>query len=211
MTEPQPAGTVVIVDDDASIRQSLATLMDAAGFSTRCHESGDALLECEPPDGPACLLLDLHMPGTSGIEVQRQLCMQGYDMPVIFLTGHAEVHAAVDALKGGAADFIVKSEFRPADLVAQIRSCFDHHADTLDHKRRKADLCQCVERLTRRELEVAVLAAGGTTNHVIGMQLGISERTVEIHRGRAMKKLELRTAAELARLHDDLLEISEKH
>jgi len=211
MTEPRPEGTVVIVDDDAGVRQSLATLMDMAGFSTRCHESGGTMLECEPPDGPACLLLDLRMPGTSGIEVQRQLCSRGYDMPVIFLTAHAEVHAAVDALKAGAVDFIVKSEVKPADLVAKIRSCFEHHADTLDRKRRKADLLQSLEKLTRRELEVAALAAGGTTNNVIGLQLGISERTVEIHRGRAMKKLELRTAADLVRLHDDLLEFSNKH
>lgn len=211
MTENRLDGTVVIVDDDDGIRDSLATLMSAAGFSIRCHESGEAMLACEPPDGPACILLDLRMPGASGIEIQRRLGTRGYDMPVIFLTGYAEVHAAVDALKAGATDFIVKSEFKPSVLIAQIRDCFGRHADAIERKREEARLRKRLYLLTKRELQVAGLAAGGITNHVIGTELDISERTVEIHRGRAMRKLELRTAADLVRLHDDLQEYSTKH
>ncbi len=209
MTELFAEGTVVIVDDDEGIRDSLANLMNAAGFSVRCHASGECMLERKPPAGPACILLDLRMPGASGIEVQRQLGARGYDIPVIFLTGHAEVHAAVDALKAGATDFIVKSELSPAELLAQVRSCLNRHADILEGRRKTSDLRERLQQLTRRELDVAVLAAGGMTNQLIGMELGISERTVEVHRGRAMKKLDLRVAAELARLQDDLLKYSQ--
>jgi RNA polymerase sigma factor (sigma-70 family) len=211
VSERSPDATVVIVDDDAAVRESLATLVGAAGFSTRCHESGEALFQCELPEGPACLLLDLRMPGASGIDVQHELRSHGWDGPIIFLTGHAEVQVAVRALKSGAADFIVKSEFEPAELIARIRDCVDHHAERLERKQRRADVRKRIEQLTQRELEVACLAADGMTNQAIGIELEISERTVEIHRGRAMKKLKLRTAANLVRLHQELLDYSTKH
>ncbi len=211
MSETIPEATVVIVDDDAAIRDSLANLLAAAGFSISCHESGEALFRSELPEGPACLLLDLRMPGASGIEVQHELRTHGWDGPVIFLTGHAEVQTAVRALKSGAADFIIKSEFEPAELIMRIQDCIDHHTECLEQKQRRARMQERIGQLTQRELEVACLAAAGTTNQVIGVELGISERTVEIHRGRAMKKLELRTAANLVRLHEELIDYSTKH
>jgi FixJ family two-component response regulator len=199
-------GTVLIVDDDPGIRDSLSCLLTAAGLATHCLESGDALLGAALPEGPACILLDLQMPGASGIQVQEALKSRGSELPVIFLTGHAEVHAAVSAMKSGAIDFIVKSELDPVALVARVRDCLHQHAVALAEQRSHDRLRQRLMKLTPRELEVARLAAGGSTNLVIGIELGISERTVEIHRGRAMKKLELRTAADLARLHDRLRE-----
>ncbi|WP_376695926.1 response regulator transcription factor [Wenzhouxiangella sp. EGI_FJ10305] len=193
-------GTIVIVDDDYPVQESLQFLLESAGYQTRCHRSGEDLLHHGPPDGPACLLLDLNMPGMNGIEVQEKIKASGWDTPVIFLTGHGDVPAAVKALKSGAVDFLQKNQLEPEILFERVESCVN------EHKRRMLDLeaskseKERISRLTGREFEVAQLASAGLTNKSIGLELGISERTVEIHRGRAMKKLCLRTAAELARL-----------
>lgn len=211
LPEKATSGTVVIVDDDAGIRQSLAHLMGAAGLTTLCLDCGEELFERNPPEGPACLVLDLKMPGASGIEVQNHLNSRGYDMPVIFLTGHAELNAAISAFKSGAADFFVKSEFKASELLDCVRDCLHRHADALARRDERLHIRQQLGLLTQRELQVACLAAGGLTNRVIGIELAISERTVEVHRGRAMRKLELHCLAELARLHEQLLDFSSKH
>ncbi|RFF26861.1 MULTISPECIES: response regulator transcription factor [unclassified Wenzhouxiangella] len=193
-------GTVVIVDDDGPVRESLSLLLDTAGFDTRCHRSGEDLLDCGPPDGPACLLLDLEMPGMKGTEVQKRLADADWSIPIVFLTGHGDVPAAVNALKTGAVDFLQKNQLKPGILLDRIEK------GVAEHKRRMLDLeasnseKERISRLTVREFEVAQLASSGLTNKAIGLELGISERTVEIHRGRAMKKLALRTAADLARM-----------
>lgn len=200
MADCQQNDTVIIVDDDSALREALSVLMETAGFAVCSHESGEALLESSPPEGPACLLLDLQMLGLNGIEVQQRLRAADWDVPIIFLTGHGEVSVAVQALKQGALDFIEKSNFDPGDLIRQVTEAIEMHRRLLLEKAETVHLEQCLRKLSRREMEVARMAAGGTTNKVIGLELGISERTVEIHRGRAMKKLGLRTAAELIRL-----------
>jgi len=204
MAENPGQGCVVIVDDDEGIRQSLKLLFETAGWLTRTHATGEEFLDCGPPVGPACLLLDLRMPGASGIEIQKRLQKDGWEVPVIFLTGHADVPVAVEALKGGALDFFEKTEFDHRRLLERITQAIESHRQQLKERSEQEQLQARIETLSERELEVARLAAGGEANKVIGLELGISERTVEVHRGRAMKKLGLRTAAELVRLEPQL-------
>jgi len=193
-------GTIVIVDDDHPVQESLQLLLESAGYETRCHRSGEDLLHHGPPDGPACLLLDLNMPGMNGIEVQEKLEASGWETPIVFLTGHGDVPAAVKALKGGAVDFLQKNQLEPGTLLERVESCVSEHKRRILKLKASQQQKERISRLTRREFQVAHLAASGLTNKSIGLELGISERTVEIHRGRAMTKLDLRTAADLARM-----------
>lgn len=195
-----PKGTVVIVDDDGPVRESLAFLLSSAGFATRCHDCGQHLLDCGPPGGPACLVLDLEMPGMNGCELQQRLAYAHWEIPIIFLTGRGDVAAAVKALKNGAVDFLEKDQLQPSELLERVEQCIKQHREAITKRESRLRLRRRFDHLTGRELEVANRASAGMTNKVIGLELGISERTVEIHRGRAMKKLGLRTAADLARL-----------
>lgn len=193
-------GTVVIVDDDEPVRESLTFLLETAGYRTRSHNCGQNLLDHGPPPAPACLVLDLEMPGMKGSELQQRLADARWDVPIVFLTGHGDVPAAVKALKCGAVDFLQKSELQPPELLERIEQCLADHRRELVEREARDRQRRTFDRLTRREFEVAQLASSGKTNKTIGLELGISERTVEIHRGRAMKKLGLSTAADLARL-----------
>ena len=190
----------MIVDDDEPVRESLQQLLEASGYETRGHACGEALLQSVPPEGPACLVLDLSMPGMSGIEIQQRLSEVDWSIPIIFLTGHGDVPAAVSAIKNGAVDFLQKSNLQPRVLIDRVEQCLARHRERLAEAAETAGLKRRIDSLTDREREVAGMAASGLTNKVIGIELGISERTVEIHRGRAMKKLGLRTAADLARM-----------
>ncbi|RFF31560.1 DNA-binding response regulator [Wenzhouxiangella sediminis] len=193
-------GTIVIVDDDDPVQESLQLLLETAGFRTRRHQTGEELLRHGPPDGPACVLLDLNMPGLNGIEVQESLHESGWDVPIVFLTGHGDVPAAVKALKSGAVDFLQKNQLNAATLIDRVEQCVGEHKRRMAERESSEAEKSLLSRLTPREFEVAHQAASGVTNKVIGLELGISERTVEIHRGRAMKKLGLRRAADLARM-----------
>ena len=196
MDEP---GSVLVVDDDAGIREALTMLLEGAGLTVRAYAGGREFLAAPQPDGPACLLLDLRMPDTDGLDVQRQLHAAGSDIPIIFLSAHADVPLAVEALQLGAKDFFEKPHFDVRKLQQRIREALTQHREHLDHRKREEDVRQQVARLSPREHEVARLAAAGKANKVIAAELGISERTVEVHRGRAMRKLGLRSIADLAR------------
>ncbi|QKK02657.1 MAG: response regulator transcription factor [Pseudomonadota bacterium] len=204
MTETGGQATVVVVDDDQGVRESLALLLGTAGFRVCCHDSGEKLLAAGPPEGAACILLDLRMPGASGIEVQKRLRAEGWRVPVMFLTGHADVPVAVEALKNGAIDFFEKTDFSADQLIVRINRAVEDHRIELAQQAEARDLAARIAELSDRELEVARLAAGGMANKVIGLELGISERTVEVHRGRAMRKLGLRSMAELIRIEPAL-------
>jgi FixJ family two-component response regulator len=204
MGEASILGTVVIVDDDSEVREALTTLMQAAGHETRVFNSGEDLLESAIPDGAACLLLDLQLPGVDGIEIQQRLLDRGWNLPVLILTGHSNVTSAVTALKRGAFDYVEKCNLDPGLLLEQVASAIDKHRSRLCREAACRMLDERIATLSPRELEVARQAADGKTNKSIGFALGISERTVEVHRGRAMNKLGLRTVAGLARLSDRL-------
>lgn len=196
--------TVFIVDDDPAIRTSLSLLMRAAGFRPVCFADGKTFLESEKSDGAACVLLDLDLPGLDGTEIQKEMQATGCFIPVIFLSGAADISTAVKAVQQGAFDFLEKPARVETKLLQCVRDAVKTHSDYILSRKEEMALEKAIARLSARELEVAKLAANGMANKVIGAELGISERTVEVHRGRAMKKLDLRTAAELILLRDKL-------
>lgn len=197
-------GYVVVVDDDPAVRKSLEALLSGTGLNTLSYPSGAALLDAGLPAAPGCVLLDLQLPGESGIEIQQSLLSTDPTLPIIFLSGHADVQSAVSALKAGAVDFLEKGSFSPHELVDRVQSAVQTHRKSREERRRAEIMRNKIARLSRRELEVAQLVAVGNSNKAAAMELGISERTVEIHRGNVMKKLELRSVTDLARLVDEL-------
>ena len=198
--------TVFIVDDDAGVRESLALLLRSAGLVPRTFGDGREFLAAAAPEGPACVLLDLKMPGMDGLEVQERMQAHGWTVPVIFLTGRADVPAVVRAIQRGAMDFLEKHHFDTGELIRRVRDAIKQHEEQLASEEREEGFRRGLSQLSGRELEVARLAAAGKANKVIGLELGISERTVEVHRGRAMRKLGLRTMAELIRFYGRLAE-----
>lgn len=199
--------TVLIVDDDPGIRGALRLLLTSVGLASRAFASGEEFLAAPLPETPACVLLDLGMPGMNGLQIQDHLLTTHPDIPVIFLTGTASVPAAVRALKRGAADFIEKPNLQQDRLLRLIGESIAKHREALQRKSEEAVLAERIRSLSPREADVARLAADGKANKVIAIALGISERTVEIHRGRAMRKLKLSSVAELGRLARRLSEL----
>jgi two-component system response regulator FixJ len=188
--------TVFVVDDDAAVRGSLAMLLKSVSLAVRTFESASQFLEQLPPDSSGCLVLDIRMPGMSGIELQQQLKQRGYPLPIIFITGHGDVSMAVHAMREGAIDFIEKP-FRDQELLDRI-----YQALELDRARRRAadEAVHLRERfagLTPREHDVMLRIARGQANKVIAIELGLSERTVEIHRAKVMHKTGAKSLAEL--------------
>jgi FixJ family two-component response regulator len=190
-------GVAIIVDDDADVRGSLASLLTAANFRTMTHASGAALLKAGLPTQPTCLILDLQLPGEDGIHIQRQLRERDPQLPIIFLSGQADVPSAVAALKDGAVDFLEKGGFEPEALIQWVGDAIEQHRTQLKQRAR-------IQGLSHRERQVAYMVAQGKANKVIAAELGISNRTVEIHRGNAMHKLDLRSVTDLARLTSEL-------
>ncbi|MCL4800829.1 MAG: response regulator [Burkholderiales bacterium] len=189
--------TVFVVDDDAGVRDALAQMISAAGLSVRTFASGKAFLQAFAPDWRGCILLDVAMPGMSGPELHDALVARGASLPIVYLTAHGEVPTAVRAMKAGAAEFLEKPVAGPVLLDAVRRALAidaERQADATAH----AQLRDRFSGLTRREREVMALAARGRSNKEIARELGISHRTVEIHRGRVMLKLGLASAFELA-------------
>jgi FixJ family two-component response regulator len=192
-----------IVDDDESMRTSLLRLLGAAGFEARGYGStGDFLLQ-PPPDRPGCVLLDLRLPGPSGLELQAALKRQGVALPVIFLTGHGDVASSVRAMQAGAVDFLTKPVKRDA-LFGAIRRALERGA--LEHARREEaeDLRARFASLTPREREIVDAVASGKLNKQVARELGIAERTVKLHRASAMAKLGVGSSAALGRLAERL-------
>jgi FixJ family two-component response regulator len=195
MTRP----TVFIVDDDAGVRDSLAMLLELKGFHTRTFAAADAFLAEYRPEWPGCLVLDLRMPGMSGLELQAELARRGSTLPVIIITAHGDVATTRSALKGGAVDFIEK----PIDdeaLVAAIAAALDRDARERGRARAAAGTAERLARLTAREREVLALVAEGRHNREIAAALGISPRTVEVYKARMMEKLQVRRVPDLVRL-----------
>jgi FixJ family two-component response regulator len=191
--------TVFIVDDDAGVRDSLAMLLELKGFQTRTFPGAEAFLAAYRADSPGCVVLDLRMPGMTGLELQAELARRGSGLPVIIVTAHGDVATTRAALKGGALDFIEK----PIDdevLVAAITAALDRDAQARNHAQSAAGVAARLARLTGREREVLALVADGRHNREIAVELGISPRTVEVYKARLMEKLQVRRVTELVRL-----------
>ncbi len=196
-TTPDPA--VYIVDDDEGVRESLQLLLRLKGFAARGFDSADAFLAAVRPDWPGCLLLDLRMPGVSGLELQAQLVAHAIRLPVIIITAHGDVRAARTAFKAGAVDFLEKPIDETA-LVAAVGSALERDRDRRRTEATVAALDAQIARLSGREREVMWLVADGRQNREIGAALGLSPRTVEIYKARLMEKLRIHGLPELLKL-----------
>jgi two-component system response regulator FixJ len=192
--------TIYVVDDDDSMRQAIALLLRTVGYTPIVFaRPGDFLAKFDP-NVHGCLVLDIRMPEMSGLEVQQQLNRAGAILPVIFITGHGDIPMAVQAMKDGAFDFLTKP-FRDQDLLDRINSALKQDAENRAAIEKHADLRRRVDSLTPREREVLDLIVEGKANKVIAIDLGLSERTVEIHRANVMEKMGARSVAHLVKMH----------
>ena len=188
--------TVFVVDDDEAMRDSIACLLDSVNLPSRMFSDASAFLEFCDPRQQGCILLDIRMPGMSGMELLENLKANGVSLPVIVITGHGDVPLAVRALKLGAFDFVQKP-FNAHDLLDRVHAALQQVRES-SHKTRKLDrLRNHFDALTGREREIMELVVAGNPSKVIGTKLGISSRTVDIHRSNIMRKLNVRTVAEL--------------
>ncbi|HWK51328.1 MAG TPA: response regulator transcription factor [Steroidobacter sp.] len=192
--------TIYIVDDDDGMRRALSVLMSTVGYNAVTFERPNEFLQKLDPNQPGCLVLDVRMPEMSGLEVQQQLNRSGSMLPVILITGHGDIPMAVQAMKDGAFDFLQKP-FRDQDLLDRINGALKQDAENRETVERHADLKRRSESLTPREREVMALVVDGRANKVIAIDLGLSERTVEIHRANVMEKMQARSVAHLVKMH----------
>jgi len=200
--KPLPS-TVFVVDDDDAVRNSLRLLLKSVGLPVVLHASAQEFLAAYQDTQPGCLVLDIRMPGMSGLELQRHLSLRGSVIPVIFITGHGDVPMAVEAMQHGAFDFLQKP-FRDQDLIDRVQRAFEK--DLADRRAlgEVERIRERLESLTAREREVLALVTSGKPNKVIAAELDVSPRTVEIHRARVMEKMEAPSLAALVRMTLDL-------
>ena len=192
---------VYVVDDDEAIRETLCDLVRTVSLDVSSFDSGLEFLEVYDPGRPGCLILDIRMPGMSGLEVHQELAARGPELPIIILTGHADVPMAVQAMKIGAFDFVEKP-FRNDHMLDQIQKAVRQSVQTVRHSTSRAaesKNAERLERLTVREHQVLNLLVDGETNKVAAHRLGISEKTVETHRAKIMRKLQAKSLADLMR------------
>ena len=192
--------TVFIVDDDAAIRIAMQALMDSVNLEYEIFGSADEFLEKVSDQRPGCLVLDIRMPGLGGLELQEELLQRENTLPIIFITGHGDVPMAVEAMQKGAVDFIQKP-FRDQELLDRIREALETDEERREAQQQHAEVAHRLDRLTNREREVFDLVVTGKPNKVIAYELGVSQRTVEIHRARVMEKMQARSLADLVKMH----------
>ncbi|MBV9490239.1 MAG: response regulator transcription factor [Verrucomicrobia bacterium] len=190
---------VFIIDDDASVCKALNRLLRSAGHPCETYPSAQAFLARSPHAGPCCVVLDLRMPGLTGLELQEALAAAGRDEPIIFITGHGDVPTCAKAMKAGAVDFLPKP-FRDQDLLTAIAKSLDQSRRSCQEREEKAEIQALVDRLTPREQEVLEGVVGGKLNKQIAAELGTCEKTIKVHRGRVMHKMGVVSVAELVRL-----------
>jgi len=194
---------VFIVDDDASVRRSVERLVRSLGLDVQTFASAREFLDGARAERPGCLVLDVHMPGSSGLDLQRELAQRGVEIPIIFLTAHGDIPMTVRAMKAGAVEFLTKP-VKPRDLLAAIQGAVERGRVSRDARREVEVLRERYERLTPREREVLPLVVGGLLNKQIAGELAASERTVKFHRAHIMKKMQAESLAELVRMAERL-------
>jgi len=195
LTMPDAPPIIFVVDDDLSVRESLELLIKSAGWQPELFVSAQEFLSRPRPSVPCCLVLDVTLPGLSGLELQKQLT-ERTDMPIIFITGHGDVPMSVQAMKAGAVEFLTKP-FKDDVLLDAIRGAIDHSRAALRLDSEMRLLRKCYESLTPREREVMALVVSGLLNKQVGGELGISEITVKAHRGQVMRKMKADSLADL--------------
>lgn len=196
---PSARPTVHVVDDDQAVRDSLGLLLEAEGMRTRTFASAAAFLDAVGPETEGCLVLDVRMPGMSGVELQRELEARGIHLPVVFLTAYADVRMAVGAIRAGAVDVLQKPVHADA-LLERVREALARDAEERERSREVDGSRHRLDRLTAREREVLALVVGGLTNKRIAAELGLSRRTVETHRANIMRKAGADSLPELIRM-----------
>ena len=189
---------VFLVDDDAAVCHALSVFLEASGSHVRAYHSAEAFLEEAEYTAEGVLLLDQRMTGMSGLELQAELVRRGIDLPIIFISGHGDVQMSVKAVKTGALDFLEKP-FRNEDLLVSIREAFSHANHTRNHRNEIAGLRKRLASLTAREKEVMQYVVTGLSNKHMAERLGLSDRTIEVHRSRGMKKMGAESLPDLVR------------
>jgi FixJ family two-component response regulator len=195
--------TVIIVDDDVSIREALEPLLEGAGWKVRSFDSAASFLDWEPPDGPSCLLLDVSLPGLNGLDLQAQIAGERPEMPIIFISGFGDVPMTVQAMRAGAIEFLTKP-FDDQVLLAAVERAIGSSKSLIADRASFNTIAESYAALSKREREVMLLIVAGLLNKQVAGELGISEITVKAHRGRLMAKMKAATFADLVKMSERL-------
>src|SRR6476660_2348765 len=207
MPDAQP--TVLVIDDDPELRASIERLLRSTGLDTQLFASISDFFKSDPPDGPTCLVLDVRLPEQSGLDFQRELSAGNRDLPIIFITGHGDIPMSVQAMKGGAIEFLTKP-FRDQDLLDGIQLGLSRDRIRRQSEKALADLRERFGSLSPREREIMIRVAQGRLSKQIAGDIGIAEATVKVHRSRAMRKMNAHSLPELGRMADRLKLVPEK-
>ncbi|HEY1944951.1 MAG TPA: response regulator [Roseiarcus sp.] len=200
---PDAKPTVLVIDDDPDLRASVGRLLRSLDMDARLFASVSEFLESDPPDGPSCLVLDVRLPGQSGLDFQRELAEANTQLPIIFITGHGDIPMSVQAMKGGAIEFLTKP-FRDQELLDAIQLGLSRDRARRENESALAALRERFGALSPREREIMIQVARGRLSKQIADEFGIAEATVKVHRSRAMRKLDARSLPELGRIADRL-------